>query len=61
MASFILEFTFKDNAFAEIQGQRVKYWTSEGLPDFEGDLDTFAMMYPEKLEELLANKIFKAT
>lgn len=55
----ILEFTFKDNAFAEITGPNIKYWCAEGLPDFEGSLYDFADAFPLHMSELIAKKAVK--
>ena len=59
MAYMILEFTFKDNAFAEITGPNIKYWCAEGLPDFEGSLDAFADAFPLHMCELITKKAVK--
>lgn len=59
MGFMILEFTFKDNAFAEIQGSDIKYWISSGLPDYTGSLDGFAELFPLHMAELIAKKAVK--
>lgn len=59
MGYMILEFTFKNNAYAEITGPNIKYWCAEGLPDFEGSLDGFAEAFPIHMAELIAKKAVK--
>lgn len=59
MAYMILEFTFKDSAFAEIQGSDIKYWIGSGLPDYTGPLDGFAELFPKHMAELIAKKAVK--
>ena len=59
MGYMILEFNFKDKAFAEIQGNNIKFWASEGLPSYEGSLDGFAEPFPLHMAELITNKAVK--
>lgn len=49
----VLEVQLENNGFAELCGKRIKYWSGEGLPTFEGELDEFAVAYPVALEELV--------
>lgn len=56
MAYMILEFTFEDNAFAEISGPNIKFWSGEGLPVYEGALEGFHTLFPEHMLELIHNK-----
>jgi hypothetical protein len=55
-----LEYTFADNAFAELTGQNVKFWLGTGLPDYEGSLLGFSVKFPEYFNQLIAKKIIKA-
>ena len=55
----IIEFEFKDKAFAEVSGPNIKFWASTGLPTYEGGLQGFETLYPEYLNELLKNKIIR--
>ena len=59
MAGFRLEYTFYDGAYIEIDGNRVKYWIMEGLPDFEGDLDGFAKTFPLHMEVLFKSGLVR--
>lgn len=59
MAYMILEFTFKDNAFAEIAGTTIKFWANDGLPTYEGGLEGFETLYPLYMTELVRNKAVK--
>ena len=59
MGYMILEFTFKDNAFAEISGPDIKFWLGQGLPDYEGGLDGFAEVFPTYMAQLIAKKAVK--
>jgi len=56
----ILEYTFADNAFAELTGKNIKFWLQWGLPDYEGSLVGFSEVYPEYFKQLLAKKVIKA-
>ena len=55
-----LEYTFKDNAYAELYGDNIKYWIGTGLPDFEGSIDAFKTVYPEHFQQLLNARVIKA-
>lgn len=55
----ILEFEFKDNAFAELSGSNIKFWASTGLPTYEGGLDGFETLYNGYFSELLKYKIIR--
>lgn len=57
MAGIILEFTFLDGGLIVLEGKNVKFWKGMGLPDFEGDFEGFAIVYPEKTLELLRAKV----
>jgi len=59
MGYMILEFTFKDDAYAEISGPNIKYWIGTGLPDYEGSLDGFAKLFPLHMAELITKKAVK--
>ena len=59
MGFMILEFTFKDNAFAEISGSNIKFWASTGLPTYEGGLEGFETEFPVYFEELVKKKAIK--
>lgn len=56
---FILAYTFKDNSEIEIDGQNIKFWISEGLPDYEGSLDGWTELFPLHLKELLKKGILR--
>ena len=60
MAGFTLEYTFKDDAFMELDGQNVKFWIGSGLPTYEGDLDGFAELYPERIAYLVKRGVLRA-
>jgi len=38
----------------------VKYWKGEGLPDYEGWMEGFALAYPAVVAELVRRKVLKA-
>ena len=59
MGYMILEFTFKDNAYAELSGDNIKFWEGTGLPTYEGGLDGFDELFPDRIAELLKNKIIR--
>lgn len=59
MGYMILEFEFKDKAFAELSGDNIKFWASTGLPTYEGGLDGFEETHGEYFADLLKNKIIK--
>jgi hypothetical protein len=54
-----LEYTFPDNGAVELCGPRVKFWRGTGLPDFVGDLEAFAKLYPFYMKILLANGVVR--
>lgn len=56
MTGFIINYTTKADGLVQIEGQTVKYWKGTGLPDFEGDLDTFVKMYPDIRDEMVKKK-----
>lgn len=59
MSYMILEFTFKNDAYAELSGPNIKFWPGLGLPEYEGGLEGFAELYPEYMAELIAKKAVK--
>ena len=59
MASMILEYTFKDDSFIQIENGTIKFWLSTGLPTYEGTWAGFEQVYPEHIAELLKNKIIR--
>ena len=59
MGYMILEYEFKDNAFAELSGPNIKFWSGEGLPVYEGGLEGFEVEYPKYFSELIKRKIIK--
>ena len=59
MARMILEVEFKGGGFAELCGPDIKYWSGQGLPDYEGGLDGFAECYPMEWAELLRRRLVK--
>ena len=59
MGYMILEYTFKDNAFAELSGSNIKFWSGEGLPVYEGGLEGFESEYPKYFQELLTKKVIR--
>jgi hypothetical protein len=38
----------------------VKYWEGEGLPNYEGWMEGFALAYPSVIAELVHRKVLKA-
>jgi hypothetical protein len=60
MGYMTVEYTFADNAFAELSGQNIKFWSQWGLPDYEGSLEGFKTQYPKHFQLLLDNKVIKA-
>ena len=56
MPGFVIHYTTKTNGLVQIDGQTVKYWQGTGLPDFEGDLETFAETYPGIAGEMVRKK-----
>lgn len=59
MGYMILEYTFRDNAFAELSGPNIKFWSGEGLPVYEGGLEGFETSYASYFQELLAKKVIR--
>ena len=59
MAYMILEYEFKDRAFAELSGPNIKFWSGEGLPVYEGGLEGFELVYPIYFAELLNKKVVR--
>ena len=57
MASFRVEYTFDDEAGVEINNSGIKFWKGTGLPDFEGDLECFALEYPKYMNILVKQRI----
>jgi len=58
MASLTFEFEFEDRAAVDYDSGYVRYWaTGCGLPDFTGDIDTFADVYPERIATLIKYKL----
>jgi hypothetical protein len=55
----IVEFTFKDNAYAELFGDTIKFWFSTGLPDYEGSLEGFKAFNHKHFQQLLTHKVIK--
>jgi hypothetical protein len=55
-----LEYTFKDNSYAELCGDNIKFWQGTGLPDYEGSLAGFELEFPKHFQQLLINKAIKA-
>lgn len=55
----IIEYTFKDNAFAEVSGSSIKFWENTGLPNYEGSLDGFMLEYTHYMQELINNKVVR--
>lgn len=53
MATFTFNLELKNNGYIELSGQRVKYWSGEGLPVFEGNLDGLNEAYPGVIQELI--------
>ena len=60
MGYMILEYQFKDNAFAELSGSNIKFWKASGLPDYEGCLDGFKQVHPNYFQQLLDSKAIRA-
>jgi len=60
MGYMILEYQFKDNAFAELSGSNIKFWLATGLPDYEGCLDGFKQVHPNYFQQLLDSKAIRA-
>jgi len=56
MPGFVIHYTTRAGGLVQIDGQTVKYWKGTGLPDFEGDLDTFAETYPDITKEMVKKK-----
>lgn len=56
----IIEFTFMDNGFAEIDNDNIKFWQNDGLPDYDGSIEGFYTIYPYKVKELISKKVIKA-
>lgn len=56
----ILEYEFKDGALVALEGDDAKFWAGSGLPDYDGGLDGFAVLYPDRMAELIARKIIRA-
>ena len=56
MSGFVIHYTTRAGGLVQIDGQTVKYWKGTGLPDFEGDLDTFAETYPDITKEMVKKK-----
>lgn len=54
MGKMVLCHTFRDNAYAELIGQDIKFWEGEGLATYEGGLDGFQELYPDRMEILIA-------
>lgn len=61
MSYMTLEYTFADNAFVELVGQNVKFWIGTGLPNYEGSLAGFLAEFPEYFQQIVDNKLIKAT
>ena len=60
MDYMIIEFEFKDSAFAEVSGSNIKFWESTGwLPSYEGGLEGFEETYSKYFAELVKNKIIR--
>jgi hypothetical protein len=59
MPYMILEYEFKDTAFAELSGPNIKFWSGEGLPLYEGGFEGFEALHPAYFTELLAKKLIK--
>ena len=59
MGYMILEYEFKDNAFAELTGHDIKFWASTGLPTYEGSLTGFEELHNTHFKELLAKKVIR--
>ena len=55
----IVEFTFKDNAYAELCGDNIKFWFGTGLPDYEGSLENFKLFDLEHFQQLLKHKVIR--
>lgn len=54
MAGFLLNYTFKDNAYLDQQESGdFKFWLGQGLPDYEGPLEGWIEEYPAYAEELI--------
>lgn len=54
-----LQYTFNDNAYAELASPDIKFWAGTGLPDYEGGIDGFKEVFPMHFEELLVNGLIK--
>ena len=53
----IIGFTFKDDAYAELCGDNIRFWYGEGLPDYEGSLEGFKLFNLKYFQQLLTNKV----
>jgi hypothetical protein len=59
MTTMIFTYEFKDGSLIELTGSKAKYWSGFGLPDFEGDLNGFALQFPDHIQVLLDKKIVR--
>jgi hypothetical protein len=57
--NFQIGYTFKNDAYAVIEGKLIQFWEGMGQSDFEGSIDDFAVKYPDYLIELLQAKVIK--
>ena len=46
-------YDFRDGSYFEIEGKQVRFWLGEGLPNYKGELDGFAELYPIYVKELV--------
>lgn len=53
----IFTYDFADGAYYQIEEGIVTFWYGEGLPNFKGNLDDFAVVFPFYAQELI-NKGF---
>lgn len=59
MAAMTLCYETKAGGLVELTGTRMKYWRGTGLPDFEGDIETFGQICPYIVEEMLEAGVIK--
>ncbi len=60
MAGFLLNYTFKDNAYLDQQESGdFKFWLGQGLPDYEGPLEGWVESYSKHAQELIDRGILR--
>lgn len=54
MTMMLIEIELRDGGCVQLEGDTLKYWAGEGLPNYEGSIAGFAFAYPEVFSRLLA-------